>query len=202
LNFVFDLGGVLVNYDPKRYVQKIVGSDKAEILKNIIFDSPEWIELDKGTLDESEAVRIWGKKNPEYSQYIELIMKNWDEMLTPKYENIRLLKPLKNMGHKLYILSNFHEEAFKNISEKYSFFGLFNGMVISYKEKTVKPEERIYRVLIKRYGINPSDTVFIDDSMKNIETAERLGFKAFLYVKHSKLIEFLSKLLGGAIIEA
>lgn len=202
LNFVFDLGGVLISYEPVKYVEKLIDQSIVDKVYKLIFESPEWIELDRGALTEEQAVEIWCKRNPEYSEHIKFVMKDWIELLKPIDENISLLKSLKKGGYKLYVLSNFHKKAFEVLYEKYNFFNLFNGMVISYKEKTVKPEEKIYRILIERFSLIPSETVFIDDSPRNIEAAKALGLKTFLYKDHSELKKFLNRFLGGATIEA
>jgi putative hydrolase of the HAD superfamily len=201
LNFVFDLGGVLISYEPKKYVEKLLDND-TEMIYRLIFESPEWIELDRGTISEDRAIEIWCKRKPEYSEYIRLVMKNWIEMLVPVDENVLFLKFLKKKGHRLYVLSNFHKKAFEILYEKYDFFSLFDGLVISYREKTVKPEEKIYRILLERFGLIPSETVFIDDSPKNIEAAQKIGLNTFLYRNHLELKKFLNKFLGGAIVEA
>jgi len=201
-NFVFDLGGVLINYKPREYVKKLVSFDKVDILTKIVFESLEWIELDRGIITEEEAIEKWCARNPNYTKEIKLITKNWKGMLTPKYENIKLLEPLKHKGYKLYILSNFHKKAFNYVFKKYDFFKMFDGMVISFKVNMVKPEPQIYRFLIEKYNLKPSCSVFIDDSEENIKAAKEEGLKAFLVTGDEEFQKFIKSFLGGVSVEA
>lgn len=200
-NFIFDLGGVLINYQPREYLEEFVDSTKVDVLLKIIFQSSEWIELDRGTLSEDEAIEIWCDKNPSYANEIKLVMKNWMDMLTPKLENIKFLELLKVEGYKLFVLSNFHEKAFNFISQKYDFLKLFDGMTISFKVKMVKPESQIYKSLIREYGLNPFLSLFIDDSEENIKTAERENLRTFLFTSDEEFQRFIQNFLGGVSIE-
>lgn len=176
-NVIFDLGNVLINFNPMEYLHKKV-SDKEKIQEIFeeIFLSEEWAMLDKGVITEEEAIeRICSRSNGN-DELIRVVMDNWYEMLTPIEDIVETLKRLKDKGYKVYYLSNFHMLAFENVTNRHEFFKYFDGGVVSFKEKLLKPENDIYNKLIERYKINPKESVFIDDTEINIEGAKKLGF--------------------------
>ena len=101
---------------------------------------------------------------------------NWELMIKGKIsENTELLNPLKSK-YRLFGLTNWSAEAFPVICPKYEFFKVFEGIIVSGEEKVVKPGKEIYQLLLKRYDLLANESLFIDDSLKNIETANELGF--------------------------
>ena len=102
---------------------------------------------------------------------------------------------LKEKGYKLYILSNFHREAFLEIERKCEFEKYFDGKVVSYDVKLLKPEKEIYEELLKKYNLNPEETLFIDDTLANTEGAEKLGISTIHLINKEKLKEELEKFL-------
>lgn len=173
-NIIFDLGNVLISYDPKSFISKYVKEENQEKFFEIVFGSKEWQELDRGTLEYEEAIEIFSKKLPQERESIEkLFNENIQEVLFPIEKNLELLPKLKNNGYKLYILSNFHREAFLEIAKKCEFKKYFDGGVISYEVKLLKPEDEIYEEILKKYNLEPEKTLFIDDTLHNVEGAKK-----------------------------
>lgn len=188
-NVIFDLGNVLLNFKPEEYLKtRIIEADKVSEVYKAIFRSEEWIMLDRGTLTEEEAKGIFVKNNSIIGNLIELALENWYEMLTPIEGTVDILKGLKNADYKVYFLSNYHLLAFEYVTKQYDFFKLFDGGIVSYKEKLIKPEEDIYKRIIEEYCIKPEESIFIDDSQANIEGAEKLHFKTILFENPEDLI--------------
>lgn len=185
---VFDFGGVLVEWDPRRLYRKIF-SDESEMeafLKNVC--SPEWnLTLDKGKpFKQAVAERI--ALFPEYADEIRAFDDRWEEMRGNAIaENVALLRRLAKR-YPVYGLTNWSEEKFLQTKPKFDFFSLFNGIVVSGVEKEVKPEPRLFEILLERYGLNANECVFIDDSLPNVETAKKLGFTAFRFTTPVKLV--------------
>lgn len=185
---VFDFGGVLVEWDPRRLYRKIF-SDESEMeafLKNVC--SPEWnLTLDKGKpFKQAVAERI--ALFPEYADEIRAFDDRWEEMRGNAIaENVALLRRLAKR-YPVYGLTNWSEEKFLQTKPKFDFFNLFNGIVVSGVEKEVKPEPRLFEILLERYGLNANECVFIDDSLPNVETAKKLGFTAFRFTTHDRLV--------------
>lgn len=185
---VFDFGGVLVEWDPRRLYRKIF-SDESEMeafLKNVC--SPEWnLTLDKGKpFKQAVAERI--ALFPEYADQIRAFDDRWEEMRGNAIaENVALLRRLAKR-YPVYGLTNWSEEKFLQTKPKFDFFNLFNGIVVSGVEKEVKPEPRLFEILLERYGLNANECVFIDDSLPNVETAKKLGFTAFCFTTPDRLV--------------
>ena len=187
-NVVFDLGNVLLNFNSDKIIADHVQDDELhqQISANI-FESEEWILLDRGTITAKEATKRFIRRMPENEKLIKEIMENWKQYLTPINENVEVLNNLAQKSINLYALSNFHKEAFEEVYEKYDFFNHFHGLIISYREKTVKPEKEIYEKLITRFNLKPETTLFIDDSQRNIEAAQKMGFKTIYFNDNIKL---------------
>lgn len=187
-NVVFDLGNVLLDFNSDQIIADHVKDKKLhQEISEKIFNSREWILLDRGEITAKEATNRFIKRMPHNEELVREIMDNWKHYLTPIQENIEVLNNIAQKPLKLYVLSNFHKEAFEEVYEKYDFFNHFDGMIISYREKTVKPEKEIYEKLIYRYNLKPDSTLFIDDSERNIDTAKKLGFKTILFNDNIKL---------------
>jgi putative hydrolase of the HAD superfamily len=181
-NIIFDLGNVLLNFKPEEYLKtKIMEADKISEIHKEIFQSEEWIMLDRGTITEEEAVNIIIKNSIENEKLIKLVFENWYELLTPIEDSIKILRDLKNSRYKIYFLSNFHLLAFEYVTKEYDFFKLFDGGIVSYKEKLLKPEEGIYKRIIEEYDIDPKESIFIDDVQTNVEYAKKINFKSILF---------------------
>lgn len=191
-NIIFDLGNVLLNYNPREYLTtKIKEADKVSEVHKEIFESKEWAMLDRGTLTEEEAVNILSENSRENGELIKLVFENWYELLTPIEDSVQVLKELKAANYRVYFLSNFHLLAFKNVTKRYDFFNLFDGGIVSYKEKLLKPEESIYRRLIEEYKLKPEESIFIDDMQANIEGARKLNFGTIHLKNYKDLRESL-----------
>ena len=193
-NIVFDLGNVLLDFNSDLIIEDFVDDRKLhQKISENIFKSKEWILLDRGEISAEEATERFINRMPENEELIKEIMDNWKYYLKPMEENIEVLNNIDNGIYDIYVLSNFHKEAFEEVYNKYDFFKNFDGMIISYREKTVKPEKEIYEKLIKKFAINPEDTLFIDDSKRNIEAAEKLGFKTIHFNDNIKLREKITQ---------
>jgi haloacid dehalogenase superfamily, subfamily IA, variant 3 with third motif having DD or ED len=175
-NIVFDIGNVLVSFKPDEFVEgKLIDKQIAQRVCDCIFKGEDWLMLDRGLKTEEEAVRDFCLLDAEISEHVQNVMKDWHEMLTPIDETVEILKKLKAKGYKLYYLSNYQVAAFEYIS-RYEFFNLFDGGILSCNVKLLKPEKEIYEKLTEVYGIRPEESVFVDDTLVNVQGAEKLGF--------------------------
>lgn len=193
-NIIFDIGNVLLSFNPREYLEEKITEDKIEDLYREIFQSKEWIMLDRGTITENEAINKIIERNINYGNDIKLVFEDWHDILKPIEETIEILKELKENGYKIFYLSNFHDLAFKDVKRKNNFFELFDGGVVSYEEKLIKPEEEIYKLILKRYDLKAEESIFIDDTKLNIEGADRLNINTLLFETPEKLRSDLNKL--------
>lgn len=193
-NIIFDLGNVLLSFNPKDYLKSKISEDRIDDVYKAIFKSEEWVMLDRGTITEKDAINRIIERNNTYRDDINLAFKDWYDILRPIEEAVEVLTKLKKNGYNVYYLSNFHELAFKEVTTKNNFFELFDGGVVSYAEKLIKPEEDIYKLILKRYNLNPKETIFIDDTKLNVDGASKLGIKAIFLEDPKKLRENLISL--------
>lgn len=192
-NIIFDIGNVLLSFQPEEYLNQFYDENTKNDLMAIIFSSDEWVDLDFGKLTINQAIQNLTSRYPHYTQAITFVLNNWTNMLLPIKENIQLAYQLKEKGYALYLLSNFHKEAFLEMNEYYDFFQIFDGGIISGFEHVVKPEKEIYQLLIDRYHINVQESLFIDDMLSNIHTAIDLGMQGIHLHYLANLEEELKK---------
>lgn len=177
-NIVFDLGNVLLDFDPENYLDELGYSGELKLkLKEEIFETEEWLQLDRGTISQEQAVEKWQQRNPEISDEIAVVMDEWEQILTLKEDSLQILKSLTEKKYNLYILSNFHQQAFDYVSSKYDFFKYFDGRVISADIHLIKPETEIYDHLLNKFNLKAEETLFVDDSKANIEAALKRGIR-------------------------
>ena len=196
MKFLFDLGGVFFDWDP-RYFYKKVFKTKKELdffLENIC--NNEWnLKQDAGRLilnAENELI----DKFPEFKNKIKMYYSNHRKMIKGVYiDSIEILYYLKSKNILCYVLSNWSLETFQGMEEEYPFLKKFDGIIISGKEKTIKPNEEIYKIAIQRYNLDPLETVFIDDKSENIKTAIRLGFKTIHLINPQNIVKEINKYL-------
>lgn len=194
-NVIFDVGRVLLKYNPKKFMEHLgYSSSDIEDMAKLIFSSDTWQELDRGTLTNDEAIEYFIGEKPHLKHEIEYVMKNWKDHLTPIEDNASIIGQLKDKGHKLYIISNFHKEAFEYLRDKYEFFGYFDDIIISADVKLLKPDKKIYLHLINKYNLIPEECVFIDDMEMNIDAAKSLGMNTIWYKDNVSVKDELKKL--------
>ena len=177
-NIIFDFGGVLMDWNPRYFFRDYFNDDeKMEFfLKNIAED--EWnAEQDRGrSLKDGTDIQV--AKFPEWEMEIRAYYDNWTTMLRSDIpENVAVLRKLEHSEYDLFGLTNWSAETFPYALENYDFFEIFKGkIVVSGIEKLIKPDPKIWEVLLERYNIQTEESVFIDDNAKNIEVAKSLGF--------------------------
>ena len=197
-NIVFDIGRVILKYEPKEYLEEKISHDKVDEIYNQLFRSEECVMLDRGVITQDEAIDIISKRYPKNKDIIKLAFQDWYEMMIPIEGTVQLLDKLKKAGFKLYYLSNFQLLAFENVNNRYNFFNIFDGGIFSYKEKLLKPELEIYRCLIERYELIPSETIFTDDMEVNIEACKKIGIEGIVF-KDPEMLIYDLKLYGVEI---
>ncbi|MCI8759824.1 MAG: HAD family phosphatase [Clostridia bacterium] len=182
-NIVFDLGRVLVDFNPQKYLEEFgLEEEIRQSLTKNIFQSKEWEKCDSGVYqNNSDLVDLLVNQYPQLETEIKLVLnKNWVKMLSLKEETQVYLEDLKKQGFKIYILSNLSEESYQYV-KNYEFFKIIDGGVYSYQLKICKPNPKIYEKLLNQYKILPKETIFIDDNEKNIEMSEKLGMYGVIF---------------------
>ena len=181
-NVIFDMGRVLQDFDPMHAIRPLVSNcHDQELLRQVIFHSQEWASLDRGTIDFVQAESAWRTRLPQRLwQTLQQIIQTW-HLFMPYYpEMIELVKELKSKGYALYLLSNASNRFFA-YQDRCEAFALMDGIIISSDWKVVKPERRIYEILLNNFHLNSEECFFIDDVAANIEAARQIGMMGFVY---------------------
>ncbi|MER3498716.1 MAG: HAD family hydrolase [Chitinophagaceae bacterium] len=193
---VFDLGGVLIDWNPRYVYRQIFGSEQEVewFLNNITTN--DWNENQDAGYPLHKGTKELIAKHPEWTEPIKAYYGRWLEMLGDAFsDTLKILKQLKDSErYKLYVLTNWSAELFPHARQKFEFLNWFDGIVVSGEEKIRKPFAEIYQLLLQRYLLQPESTIFIDDSLRNVKAAEQLGIKAILFTSANKLQEDLRRL--------
>lgn len=190
---VFDLGGVLIDWDPRHLYRKMF--DDAEEMERFLADicNIDWIHQLDGGLPFEETIPMLTAQHPHMSEFIEAYWKRWPEMVTGAIEGtVDILKALKAKQTPLYVLSNWSVETWPHARDQFDFLDLFDGLVVSGFEGTKKPDSAIFDILLKRYALEASDALFIDDRADNIAAARQLGFHAIQFTEPEALSHTLT----------
>jgi 2-haloacid dehalogenase len=188
-NIIFDLGGVLIDWNPKYMYNKIFSdTDQCNwFLDNICTN--DWNEQQDGGRLIQDANKELIEKYPEHKENIEAYYIRWEEMLNGPIEGtVSIFKELKdNKKFNIYALTNWSAETFPRALELYEFLHWFDGRLVSGEEKTRKPFKEIYDLILNRFNLIPNETVFIDDNLRNIKAAEELGIKSIHFLNPDQL---------------
>jgi 2-haloacid dehalogenase len=174
---VFDLGGVLIDWDPRYLYRKLF--DDPDDMESFLVEvtTAEWNAHQDAGRPWAEGVDVLVAEHPEQRDLIEAFQRRWPEMLAGELaETVDVLAELRSMDVRLVALSNWSAEMFPIARERFDFLTWFEGIVISGEVGVNKPDRRIFDHLVEQFDIEPERTVFIDDSPANIDAARRLGF--------------------------
>ena len=192
---VFDLGGVLIDWDP-RYAYRQMGGTDAEIehfLEHVAVS--EWNRQFDGGKPFAEGIAERKKEFPEHAEWLDAWWSRWPDMLGGAIDGtVQILRELRDAGTPIYALTNWSAETFPIAQERFDFLSWFRGVVVSGEVRKTKPDEDIFEHLADDFGIEPESAVFIDDSLPNVETARRLGFHGIHFTGPDDLRQRLAAL--------
>lgn len=186
---IFDLGGVLVDWNPAYLFDKLFEDEEK---KNYFFNhicTLDWNEQQDAGRPIKEATEILVAQHPEWKDYIEAYYSRWTEMLGgPIHDTVEIFRALKQSGkYKLYALTNWSGELFPIALELYEFLHWFDGRVVSGDEKMRKPFPEFYQLILDRFQLTPEETLFIDDNLRNIKAAEEMNIQCIRFESPEQL---------------
>lgn len=187
-NIIFDFGGVLIDWNPHNLYDGYFGDkDKAQWFIDNVCTS-EWnSQMDKGKPFDVGVAELVAKF-PEWEKEIRVYQSRWHEMVTKEVPGmVQLLTDLKQSGYPIYGLTNWSDETMQDEFKRWGIFRLVDDMVVSGREKILKPDPALYNCLLTRFNLKPEDCVFIDDNQKNVDAAERMGIHALHFEGAEKL---------------
>jgi 2-haloacid dehalogenase len=197
---IFDLGGVLIDWNPRYLYRKILKNEnEVDFFLNNICTS-EWNDQQDAGRSFEDATLELIRKHPEWEEAISAWYGRWQETIRgPIDETVEVLQKIKDSGnYRLYALTNWSAETFPWAYKTFEFLHWFEGIVVSGEEKTRKPFAEFYQILFDRYQVNPIESLFIDDNIKNIEGAKNTGLRTIHFQSAAQLKEQLP-LYGIAI---
>ena len=182
MNIVFDLAGVVVTYDQAALIAEVF-TDPARhaTVRTDIIGHVDWLALDRGTLSQQDAIvratHRTGLSATAIGQFFEEMSAAW----MPIAGTVGLLHRLHVQGYPLFCLSNMQAASLAYLEQTYAFWAVFTGVVISCRVQLIKPEPAIYAHLLAQYGLEASQTVFIDDTAVNLAAAAQLGIQTIQF---------------------
>jgi 2-haloacid dehalogenase len=186
---IFDLGGVLIDWNP-RYLYRKILKDEAEVswfLENVC--TSDWNDQQDAGRSFQEATDMLVAQHPAWEVPIRAWYDRWTETINgPLHDTVEILRELKaSQRYKLLALTNWSAESFPWALDNFEFLHWFEGIVVSGTEKTRKPFPEFYQILFDRYKVTPSQAIFIDDNIKNITGAGQVGLPAIHFQTPAQL---------------
>ena len=197
-NILFDMGNVLVTYNPEWVIRRYTEDEELiREVKNIVFNSQEWLLLDAGLIEEEKAERNWMERlsSDKARELAHLSFQNWhlyNMKVIPG--TAEMIRALKENGKEIYLLSNASLRLLSIYKEVIPAVECFSGIFYSAAHKCVKPQDIIYERFLKEYSLKPSDCFFIDDLEENISAAKAVGISGA--VMKSRTAKETAEILG------
>ena len=193
---VFDLGGVLVDWNPEYLYGELIPDpdERYEFLTTIC--TPQWnYEMDEGR-SAPESVAVLADAHPDRRALIEAWWTRWPEMFGGEVPGARpLVEAIARTGRPVYALTNWAAETWPRGVKEFPFFEeLFDGIVVSGQEGVAKPDPRVFEILNYRFDLDPFSTAYVDDSAANVATASRLGYITHLFTTADRLGLWLTEI--------
>ena len=196
-NIIFDMGRVLVTFDPVQYVNSLgFDEETARAVVVAIFHNPLWTETDRGVIPVEEFEDAFVANAPKYETQIRKAYREMGRIIQLMPHTMPWVKELKERGYRLYVLSNYGEYLFLQSKDRLDFMPYMDGAVISYQIQMIKPDQEIYEYLLNKYGLLPEECVFIDDRPENVEAAKAIGMSGIQFVDYEQANGELEKMLA------
>lgn len=181
-NIIFDMGNVLVSYQPQKIIAHYTTNPKdQQCLFEEIFHSVDWLKFDRGTITKDELAYNISQRIPTHLKHTSFeLLNNWYDGIQPIQKMSSIIQTLKEQQYHLFILSNASSD-FHKFSHKIPCFNQFNGVFLSSDWHMLKPEREIYQAFYQHFQLIPSECFFIDDMPANIEQALNTGMQGFIF---------------------
>ncbi|MGC1371516.1 MAG: HAD family phosphatase [Candidatus Sulfotelmatobacter sp.] len=193
---VFDLGGVLVDWNPRYLYRKLFGEDDAAMehfLANIC--TSEWNSQQDAGRSFAEGCALLKSQHPNYAEFIDAWFGRHHEMVAgPIPGSVEILAELRAREIPLYALSNWSAETFPAARRRFDFLQWFRGILLSGEVRLIKPDRRIFQLFLDTFGIDASQTIYVDDLLPNVEAAKDLGMHGVLFTGPAQLRLELAKI--------
>ena len=198
---VFDLGGVLIDWNPRHLFRRVFDGDEAAMERFLTeVATPEWnAEQDRGR-SWADGLALLVRDHPEHAAVLETYWTHWLETIGgPIQETVDILAELQRRGQvRLLALTNWSAETFERARPRFEFLAWFEAIVVSGAERLIKPDPAIFAILVERHGVDPARTVYIDDTAVNVRVAAELGNDAIAF---SEAADLRRELTGRGLLD-
>ena len=186
---IFDLGGVLVDWNPRYLYKKIFDTDEEMEYFLSEICTPEWNAAQDGGRTFAQATELLVNQYPDFEPQIKMYFDRWPEMFNGTFEgSVTILDQLIHNDHyKVYALTNWSAETWPIAIELFPFFHWFDGVLVSGHENMKKPDHKIYELILDRFNIDRKKAIFFDDSLKNVVAAQEVGLHSFQFLSPEQL---------------
>lgn len=175
MNVVFDVGDVLLRWQPERYVRESFPDLPTVPVVDAVFRSREWFALDQGTIERPEAEAAFVHRSGLSAGTVTALLDGMPDSLQPIAAMLALVQHQRQQGRAVYVLSNMPRYVALELQHRHAFLREFTGALYSYEVRLSKPDTGIYAALLERYGLTAADCVFIDDKPENLAAARQCG---------------------------
>lgn len=194
-NIIFDIGGVLTRLDFEKKLSSFGFPDEIEDRVRIAtFNNPKlWNQFDEGKRDHFDIVEDMVSFDIGIEKQIRAFMKNQKGIISKFDYTDEWLLDLKKRGYKLYYLSNWHMQLMRDLWCEMDFLAFMDGGILSYRDHLIKPDPEIYKLILKRYELKASETMFVDDNEANVIAANEMGIRGVLFKEPHDVESILDK---------
>lgn len=196
-NIILDIGDVLVKSNYRRFfADKGYDDEMIGRLEKATFFSPVWKELDRGVWNFSQVVHGFVENDPEIEEQLRSVFDDMGGFITAYPYAVSWIRELKESGLKVFCLSNISGKICDDCANELKFLEYVDGKLLSYRERLIKPDPKIFRLLLNRYGLSAEECIFIDDMEQNVTVARALGFHGIVFKEQRQAMNEIEK-YGG-----
>lgn len=192
---IFDIGNVLADFAWEKFYRTLGFEEEilARVAKATVLN-PLWNEYDRGVMSDEEILQGFIESDPEIEEEIRKAVRDVGDMVTRNDYAIPWIKELQGKGYRCLYLSNFSKRGHLECARALDFIPYMDGGILSYQEKLIKPMPEIYQLLIDRYALKAEECVFMDDTLPNLEAAEKFGIHTIHFKNKEQAVEELKRL--------
>lgn len=195
-NIIFDIGNVLADYCWMEHIERFgYRGETAERIGKAMMQSAVWPEMDRGVWTSEELLAGFIANDPALAEEIREVFSDLSTLVRERSGSIPWIRALKAEGYGVYYLSNFSKRVEEEAAGELTFLKEMDGGIMSHRERLIKPDRAIYRLLLDRYGLLAEESVFLDDTPENVEAARALGIRGLLVESQEQAGQKLQELL-------
>ena len=196
-NVIFDVGNVLIEFDWQKFLCSLFDEETAKIVSPAMWGTAAWDEMDRGVLSMEEVTALFIANAPDYAPQIRTALDRIGECPVVKPYTVPWIRELKQQGYHVYYLSNYFRTLWEQRPDVRAFADETDGGIFSWQEQVIKPAPESFQRLLRRYDLKAEESLFIDDSPKNIAAAQALGFHTVRFEgygqQHAQIAQYLAE---------